>query len=737
MTHRPDYKMGHSAGGRGHDREVLRWFLILASIGLSLYTLFALSPSSYGAAQDVLGIERSGLYLGSPREIRSDEWRVYTPYIQIAVNNDLGSINGTSPYHEKLRSFQSLPSADWAMFFKPYHWGFLVLPAANAYSLYFGSIALAFILGWALLLKQLRLPLIPSLIVSTTLFFSPFVQVWWTTNAGAFALGPWFVIAWIHIDQRWLRITASAYALTVWLLACAYPPFLYATAFAMGVMILALRREVLTPKRLFDATVIGAISLTVFIVYFHELIDIIQNTVYPGRRISSGGGTDIAKLLAHLFNSLTTRDYEPLGAFKNTNACEIAVLSSLLPTYTIFVRKDGFKAWAERQQAALAIYVAGTVFLAAWIFLPVPDVVAKVTGLSMVPPGRALLGFGLLINIGCAIAIVFGGVGFSYRRIAAVLAVTILGTSAKLFYGTGGLRDIYGTADLIPYLCLALLVGCALIPHLARHGTIIVLTAALLGNVLAYGLFNPLQSAKTIFNVDTERVLDRLRERGAYTTPEGNILAPGTYGALLAGLDIPAMNHVLYYPQKEFFRRYFPTMPTDQFEMIFNRYAQVSFGGGTEPKLIAADHIEIPADVIMGQGTQIPDAGPKLVMLEERPPKMSASVPQGNVDSVTGLENGTLSLQGWLHAPLDDGTEVEVWTSERAQSATIQRIWRPDVAAAVGPELLRSGYSITLSFGAEIRSTEICLGTSDAAGKLTSTRFPNGDWACTNVQSAN
>lgn len=83
---------------------------------------------------------------------------MFTPYIQIAVNNDFGQFNAHSPYHESLRTFQALPLLDWGLLFKPYHWAFFVLPAANAYSFFFMFMAMAFLSGWALFLRQLRMP---------------------------------------------------------------------------------------------------------------------------------------------------------------------------------------------------------------------------------------------------------------------------------------------------------------------------------------------------------------------------------------------------------------------------------------------------------------------------------------------------------------------------------------------------------------------------------------------------
>ncbi len=47
--------------------------------------IFALTPSSYGAALSLFGFDGEGLIAGNPRGMRTDEWAVWTPYIQMAV----------------------------------------------------------------------------------------------------------------------------------------------------------------------------------------------------------------------------------------------------------------------------------------------------------------------------------------------------------------------------------------------------------------------------------------------------------------------------------------------------------------------------------------------------------------------------------------------------------------------------------------------------------------------------
>lgn len=591
----------------GLDSRQARLCLGIVAVLCLLYVAFALTPSSYAMASQYLGLAPIEPLLGKARGIRMDEWMVYTPYVQIAVANDFGATNAFSPYHETLRSFQALPLLDWGLLFKPYHWAFFILPPANAYSFFFMFMAMAFLCGWALFLRQLRVPPLAAVLVALTLYFSPYVQVWWTTNWGAFALAPWVAVAWLRIDNRWLRILASAYALVVWLLAVAYPPFIISALLAMGVLVLAFRRDALTVARLLDAAVAGGLALLAFLGYFHEAIEIVRNTVYPGQRESAGGGVSPVALLTHGFPNLMTRGFYPLPAFEPSNACEIAVFSSLLPLFTaVLADWTQVLRWARGHRLSLGVLAAGIALVACWIFLPVPLRIGQLTGLSMVPPTRALLALGLLLNIGCAIVLVRGGVRLGRGRLLLLAALLLAGCLLKFAFGQGSFSRLHATADAWPLLCVGVLAFAARRPRFAAHPVALVLAVATLGNVLTNGLFNPVQSARPIFDMDRSAVLASMQARGARQAADGALVVEGRYGALLSGVGIPAVNHTLYFPQLAYFRARFPDMPEDRFNTTFNRYHHVMVSDVAEPRSMYADLVEVPAAAMLAAPAQPP-----------------------------------------------------------------------------------------------------------------------------------
>jgi hypothetical protein len=222
--------------------------------------------------------------------IRTDEWMVFTPYIQIAVNNDFGQFNAHSAVPRVTAHLPGAAAARLGPAVQALPLG--VLRAASSERLF----VLLHVHGHGLPERMGPAPA-PTADAGTsrsaapaTLFFAPFVQVWWTSNAGAFALAPWAAVAWLASAIAALRIVASAYALAAWLIAVSYPPFIISSVLALAVLVLAVRRDAIT-LYVWSMPPSQALALAVFVGYFHDIIPIVRNTVYPGQRQSAGGGS--------------------------------------------------------------------------------------------------------------------------------------------------------------------------------------------------------------------------------------------------------------------------------------------------------------------------------------------------------------------------------------------------------------------------------------------------------------
>ena len=125
----------------------------------------------------------------------------------------------------------------------------------------------------------------------------------------------------------------------------------------------------------------------------------------------------------------------------------------------------------------------------------------------------------------------------------------------------------------------------------------VLLWAALLPNLLAFGGFNPLQSAKPIFHLPPSPKLAALWQHAAQH-PKGWLVTPGYPGALLNGAGFPSLTHVLVRPQLAFFRARFPDMPEAEFNEIFNRYAHIQLTDTPKPHSPQADVVQSPMTAV-------------------------------------------------------------------------------------------------------------------------------------------
>lgn len=625
---------------RNHLCVVAAVLFCIAYVGL------ALTPSSYAIGMHMLGQPASGLIVGSPKPIRSDEWMVFTPYVQIAVNNDFREVNHISPYHENLRSFFSLPLLDWGAIFKPYYAGFAVLPAANAFSFYYLFNIIAFLVGWTLFFRELHIEIRVAALAALALYFSQFTQVWWTSNCGSFALAPWVALAWIMVSPGWLRFLLSSYALTVWMLANAYPPFLYAFGFTMALAILASRPDLITKQRMFGAAIALIVSLCIFVGYFGNIITVMRETVYPGLRESSGGGVQIGMLFAHFYPFLLTKGYEPLKGILNSNACEIGVAASLIPVYVIaFFDYASVKEIINSKKRGIVIIACGLVFVSAWIFMPIPASIGRFAGLTFVPSTRLIPAFGWLLMIESLVLANKTRFRFTFFRIGFLFIILFIALGYK-FASTGfSVGESVSYFDLLPMLSVLLLVLVKWLKIEVDWSLPVFLAVAV--NLVSFGLFNPIQSAYPIFSMKVGSVEKYLISVGAKVT-DGVYAVPGDYGALIAGVGIPSVNHALLAPEMKYFRRRFSDLAPAEFNGLFNRYAHIFLSPDTKAKVIQADLIRLPIDRFSTKGG-LQSSG--------------ITTKGGRIDRYTwshGIHGDDITIEGYLNQSMFDRKDIEL-----------------------------------------------------------------------------
>jgi hypothetical protein len=657
--------------------------LVISLIGL-VFVANTWTPSSYGLAYRFLGEGKLRPDFGRSRGIVSDEWMVLTPYHQIAVNNDFERFNKNSPYKEDLRNHFNLPLKDWALVFKPLLWGYHLLPPAYAYSLYWFLSFLSFIIGYCLLFQSIGINKQWALIGALLIFFSRFCQVWLTTHMLWIATSPWPLLVYIQPWSWRVKFPVLVYTCAVWLFSGLYVPGIIALAFALGILLVAFRPDALRAGSIVQGVSASLIAVGLIYVYFQDYLAVMQNTVYPGLRSSNGGTTPVALYLSQFLPYLAADKFKPL--IPNSNTCEVGVVSSWFPLLAlVFSDHESILKHIRDHKVGLLILIVGLSLTMAWMLLPIPGNYMKLLLWHRVPSNRMIFASGLLWTT--LFLMIFNKNRFilSWKRFV-IFSAFVIAAWVYSKYGKASLNPLETWFDLFVLIPLA---GILLIRFkIPFFSTVAIGIVALLTNIYTFGSFNPLQSAKPIFQAKKLPVVATLNDLSR-SHPSGWLALKGHYGACLVGLGLPAVNHVLVRPQLEFFRSFFPEMPEKEFNHVFNRFQHV----------ILKDAVDTP-HVLQGDAIIVPfrTFAPKLVV--EKKHFDSSHMVAGYIDTFTQRHQldgkCEIIVKGWgkFEEPSSKDTLL-VETNLDVDQMEAVRLVRGDVSAAFqNPRLFISGFEL-------------------------------------------
>jgi hypothetical protein len=570
-------------------------FVCIVLAVMTLYALIGLTPSSYAIVLRTIGVEPTGMVLGPSRPTRSDEWAVWTPYIQIAVNNGFARFNAMSPYGEDLRNFNALPLADWAIVFKPQFWAFFVLPPAMAYSLMYAISFTAGLTGWYLVGLQFGFERRAGAIFSLSICCLPYVQLWLTTTGPLIGFLPWVLLAYLVPQRNWLRALLVAYTTAVLLLSHFYVPFCASLAYCAAFLLVAMRRDSLRIDRLIFGATGAALGAAVAIAYLWEPMQVMAATIYPGHRTSvAGGSPDKAFVLGNLFPHFLSNGRSPFI----WNELEIGTGASYAILFVLLLldyrRLEHLVRSANRAFAStapsLAILGVGAGLILVWWLVPLPSWVGVPLMWNAMPAQRLAFAFGLLVHVGLFVLALRIGLVLTLPRLLAGFAIVVAAALMSKFVLWHG--DISGMSyDL---LIVGLLSAVYWWRSRIADISLAILTCAMLSNAIVFATYNPLQHAAPIFAKHDTPFLRALAEQQA-RDPRHWLLASTPVGTSLNGLGFRAIEHTLIAPQLAFFRKIFPEMPDAEFNHMFNRYAHIHLDSSVDrPTLSNQDLISVP-----------------------------------------------------------------------------------------------------------------------------------------------
>ena len=695
-----------------HLRPIYRLLAAMSFVACAgIYVGNTWSPSSYALALQAFDVPKAsqGLVFGAPRPIRSDEWAVVTPLTQATVNNGFQRYNHTSFYDEDLRSTYSMPILDWGFAFKPTFWLFPLVNPAYAFSLHWFLLIALFMGGYSLLGRAIGLPQAEALLVASLLYFSAYAQRWWTTFGPLLALFPWVVLAATtkKLPIAW-RAALFYYTAVAWMISSFYPPLIVSlaltgAALAIGGNLLASRKA-----DYLWLGVAGALAAATVVIYLQDYLVATAATVYPGQRRSQGGNSPFELFISQFLPTSQSQAHESLI---DNNICEISVVGTFYLLAVLFFLE--YRRLETQSKRFLLVIGATLAAMWAWMYWPspIPTWLGAPLLWHYVPPARMAFATGVVATFGAVWAGYRAGLQLTLRRTLGFCG-TVVGACYYYKVQKHGFTWAQCYKDIIIVVPVVLMYGLRKKLDL-RQTNLGLGAASVVVAVLTYAFYNPVQSTWPIFNRPATHRTHLLDEVSA-SSVDGTVYVEGFPAGLLNGYGYRSVNHVLPTPQLQTFHRLFPQMNADQFQHVFNRYAQVNVTSTvTEPMTPQADMVLLPPPNVCKMKRTAEVGFTKVMPRGE----------QGHIDSIE-VGKGKVTVVGWAPwAGKAAGQKLSVVVNKAVKQIKVDSVMRTDVATAFDDWSLNcSGFRIEMSVAgltqADRNTLQICVMGYDKESKV-------------------
>lgn len=576
---------------------VLRLRYVIAAVVFVLLVAFKISGSNIGYWANYIDTAGTRAEVwGESLGIRSDEWQVLLP-VYFAQKNSETPFSIVNPNitvsGQNVVITLDAPVRDIYTITKPTHWGFFFLDSERAVAWYWDlKLLLILLLSYELCMILTRGSRLISVLGSVWLAFSPAVQWWFAQHVGDNVL--YFeamVVTFYYFLRYFARRPLQILFGFLFCLSCLgflmplYPPiqvpFGFLALLLFALIFLDFRKKL--RFRLPDWILLGVFVLFTLGMTAHlygiikDAIAPMSNTVYPGKRVSTGGGMPVGSLFYYLTNPfLPYRDLMKT-AVSAMNSCEISAFFNFLPALLlalpVWVRS--LHARAEgRLRYGIALTAFSLFFGLFMISVNVPQIVMKFTLLSYVTGARALIPY----TFAGALASIWALAEFSRMGgLNRVWAAAVSAACAVCYLLAVHLTILHGIYTFKQYLMI--IVVFTLLSYLLLRGrrrTFAVLMVAL---ALVSGVsVNPISqgSGGLLDNaVSTEiRAVDKSDPQAVWMGVADDENLSCMYSVLVYLNGATATGGINNYPDMA---KWSLLDPTGKYAGIYNRSAHVSF----------------------------------------------------------------------------------------------------------------------------------------------------------------
>lgn len=573
--------------------------------------------------------------IGTPKIIRTDEWRTVTPWILNQVqtgmpadNANIGALGSAI--------LTGTPVNSPLMLAQPKFWGFFFLDIERGFAWMWAFKLFGMIGAYFLLLLMLtKGETLISLGGALGLYGSSYVQWWYSSVPPEIVFGySLSIIGTVYLLQArkmgGLLFGAAMLSLAIPnLLLHLYPPSLLPLIYLSAFILLGLLANrpafALVVQRWPLRAGLGLCVVALWMVFafvwytsVKDTIELMMNTHYPGRRYALGGESSLTRLFFGFFESWqTTEDVRP---FNPSNNSEMSNFWMLFPLAFVLV---SFRQWLQKPLRTLALLLVFCVLTVLWATGPMPDVVRVLmasAGWFMVPGDRVIFSLGLASSLATVVLMAGTARGdISVVRWPTSVLVA-LGVAVVVVYGMWlQLSDpvFFHWGRIL--LAAALVAGFVVALHRGHRKLFFLCSVAVAAPML---YVNPIQSGIDAYlNKD---LFVHARAVGGKATDRWAVFGelPLTQGFKMAGLNV--LNGTHYVPRMDVIRALDPGLTSSD---VWNRYGHVQLKEALPGKppvfeLLFLDHYAIGVDVC---GPHIRAAGVTHAAFDKMPSQASLS----------------------------------------------------------------------------------------------------------------
>ena len=578
----------------------VRWRYLIALLFFVFCVAFNLHGSSINEYNKLFSYSENydveGVIVGDSRSIRSDEWIVHTPYYMSQQYNDFGKYSHMMSLEgQDMIIGYNAPVADITVVAKPFTWGYFLLGNERGLSWYWCSklillMLVTFELCMIITRKNKKISLLGMLMVS----FAPAMQWWFVPHlVDVFFWGMAVLVLAYHffVSQKWWRVLfAVLLSLSMITFALTLFPSLQVPLAMVDIVLLVVflirdKKQITFRKKdvwwivAMVGFVLGVLGYT--IITSKEAILALYNTVYPGTRVSLGGGAGMKGLFTDLTSFML-----PFREITYSNSCEVSNFIHFAPIFLMLYPIIYKKMKRDKNIIVGNALLVCLIVMATFMLVGFPELLSKITGLSYANRMGAMYGFMATLFTVWGISVIWRKKLFKHWQV--FLVIVIYGFLYVCFVGSNELSYLSWKYYAVLIAVLMALAYLMLMGH--KKIFIIGMTIVML---LAGATINPVaKGVSALFDHPLEQKIHEIAEndKEAYWLAVGNT----QLAAIGIANGAKVINATNFYPDYE---KWELLDSNGEYDKVYNRYAHinvfVSGDKGVKMTVISPDAIRL------------------------------------------------------------------------------------------------------------------------------------------------